>query len=142
MVTHTDGAPPATSTVPFYMLGLDLPPPPLFQDVMEKNIIPQVPLAQVLSKFDGTTEHATLRDGRKTYALAELPPYLILHMKRFTRNNFFVEKNPTLVTFPVRNLELRDALPLPPNVASKYDLVASICHDGATRRACCVVDWG
>lgn len=26
----------------FLMLGLDLPPPPLFQDVMEKNIIPQV----------------------------------------------------------------------------------------------------
>lgn len=23
------------------MMGLDLPPPPLFQDVMEKNIIPQ-----------------------------------------------------------------------------------------------------
>ena len=28
--------------MPFLMLGLDLPPPPLFQDVMEKNIIPQV----------------------------------------------------------------------------------------------------
>lgn len=32
--------------MPFLMLGLDLPPPPLFKDVMEKNIIPQVtPLA-------------------------------------------------------------------------------------------------
>lgn len=31
-----------TSKMPFLMLGLDLPPPPLFQDVMEKNIIPQV----------------------------------------------------------------------------------------------------
>lgn len=31
-----------TSRMPFLMLGLDLPPPPLFQDVMEKNIIPQV----------------------------------------------------------------------------------------------------
>ena len=28
--------------MPFLMLGLDLPPPPLFKDVMEKNIIPQV----------------------------------------------------------------------------------------------------
>ena len=33
-----------TSRMPFLMLGLDLPPPPLFQDVMEKNIIPQVRL--------------------------------------------------------------------------------------------------
>jgi hypothetical protein len=29
------------SKMPFFMLGLDLPPP-LFKDVMEKNIIPQV----------------------------------------------------------------------------------------------------
>ena len=28
--------------MPFLMLGLDLPEPPLFKDVMEKNIIPQV----------------------------------------------------------------------------------------------------
>lgn len=33
-----------TSRMPFLMLGLDLPPPPLFKDVMEKNIIPQVGL--------------------------------------------------------------------------------------------------
>ena len=31
-----------TSRMPFLMLGLDLPPPPLFKDAMEKNIIPQV----------------------------------------------------------------------------------------------------
>ncbi|GAB2298953.1 hypothetical protein Dimus_033029 [Dionaea muscipula] len=31
-----------SSKMPFLMLGLDLPPPPLFKDVMEKNIIPQV----------------------------------------------------------------------------------------------------
>lgn len=31
-----------TSKMPFLMLGLDLPPPPLFKDIMEKNIIPQV----------------------------------------------------------------------------------------------------
>ena len=30
------------SRMPFLMLGMDLPPPPLFKDVMEKNIIPQV----------------------------------------------------------------------------------------------------
>ena len=31
-----------TDRVPFLLLGLELPPAPLFKDVMEKNIIPQV----------------------------------------------------------------------------------------------------
>lgn len=100
------------------MMGLDLPPPPLFQDVMEKNIIPQaripdagaflfarastwlcprvcfcvklvrmvaaaadlvnllvscatqVPLAQIMTKFDGQSVHDTLRQARRR------PPYL------------------------------------------------------------------
>lgn len=30
--------------VPFMMLGLDLPPAPLYRDALEKNIIPQVGL--------------------------------------------------------------------------------------------------
>jgi U4/U6.U5 tri-snRNP-associated protein 2 len=40
--TTSDGMVTETSRVPFLMLGLDLPPPPLFKDAMEKNIIPQV----------------------------------------------------------------------------------------------------
>lgn len=32
----------ATTSSPFLFLTLDLPPPPLFQDEIEKNIIPQV----------------------------------------------------------------------------------------------------
>jgi hypothetical protein len=31
-----------TERVPFLLLGLDLPPAPLFKDALEKNIIPQV----------------------------------------------------------------------------------------------------
>ena len=34
-------------------------------------------------------------------------------MRRFTKNNFFVEKNPTIVNFPVKNLKLRDIVPVP-----------------------------
>jgi U4/U6.U5 tri-snRNP-associated protein 2 len=41
-VETSDGMVTETSRVPFLMLGLDLPPPPLFKDAMEKNIIPQV----------------------------------------------------------------------------------------------------
>lgn len=40
---------------PFLFLAVDLPPPPLFQDSIEKNIIPQVSIASVLSKYDGVS---------------------------------------------------------------------------------------
>jgi U4/U6.U5 tri-snRNP-associated protein 2 len=38
---------------PFLFLAVDLPPPPLFQDAVEKNIIPQVGIHSVLAKYDG-----------------------------------------------------------------------------------------
>lgn len=122
-------------TMPFYMLALDLPQAPLFQDVMEKNAIPQVPLYQILQKFNGENENEAVRGGRKTFKVSKLPRYLIIHHKRFTKNNFFVEKNPTIVTFPVKNLVLGDHIPVPKRadgtpVPSKYNLVANICHDG------------
>ncbi|CAN1749145.1 U4/U6.U5 tri-snRNP-associated protein 2 [Linum perenne] len=126
-----------TSRMPFLMLGLDLPPPPLFKDVMEKNIIPQVPLFNILKKFDGEsiTEVVRPRVARMKYRVTRLPKYLILHMQRFKKNNFFIEKNPTLVNFPVKNLELKDYIPLPTpkedeKLRSKYDLIANIVHDG------------
>lgn len=40
---------------PFVFLALDLPRPPLFQDSVEKNIIPQVALSTILAKYDGST---------------------------------------------------------------------------------------
>lgn len=42
VVTENNGIVKERYKMPFLMLGLDLPPPPLFKDVMEKNIIPQV----------------------------------------------------------------------------------------------------
>ncbi|CAL9136483.1 unnamed protein product [Musa acuminata var. zebrina] len=132
-----------TSKVPFLMLGLDLPPPPLFKDAMEKNIIPQVPLFNILKKFDGETVTEVVRPciARMRYRVTRLPKYLILHMRRFTKNNFFIEKNPTLVNFPVKNLELKDYIPLPPpkvkkKLRSKYDLIANIVHDGKPGEGC------
>ncbi|KAK3218896.1 hypothetical protein Dsin_012866 [Dipteronia sinensis] len=90
-----------TSKMPFLMLGLDLPPPPLFKDVMEKNIIPQVPLFNILKKFDGETVTGVVRPhvARMRYRVTRVPQYIILHMRRFTNNNLFVEKNPTLGKF-------------------------------------------
>ena len=45
---------------PFLFLAVDLPPPPLFQDSIEKNIIPQVNIVSVLSKYDGVTTQVCL----------------------------------------------------------------------------------
>ena len=127
-----------TST-PFRVLALDLPPAPLFQDALEKNIIPQVPIADLLRKYDGASRTPTPRGGTRTFRFTKLPKYLVVHYKRFTKNAFFREKNPTIVTFPVggRPLRLADHVPVPVDpeskkpVPSSYDLVANVCHDGA-----------
>jgi len=126
------------SESPFIFLSLDLPAPPLFKDDVEENIIPQVSLFTIMSKFDGTTEkeYKTYRDSTlKRFELTKLPPYLIVCYKRFTKNNFFIEKNPTIVNFPVSNVDLREFLSKDPEVqnahpCTSYDLVANIVHDG------------
>jgi U4/U6.U5 tri-snRNP-associated protein 2 len=126
-----------TSKMVFLMLGLDLPPPPLFKDVMEENMIPRVKLFDILKKFDGETVTEVVRPhiAMMQYRVTRLPKYMILHMRRFTKNNLFMEKNPTLVKFPMKNLELKDYIPLPTprenqKLRSKYDLIANIVHDG------------
>ncbi|KAL2936932.1 U4/U6.U5 tri-snRNP-associated protein 2 [Bienertia sinuspersici] len=125
-----------TFTMPFIMLDLDLPPPPLFKDVMEKNIIPQVPLFNILKKFDGETliEAVHPQIAKMQYRVTKLPPYVIMHLRRFTKSNF-IEKNPTIVNFPVKNLELKDYITLSTpkdaeKLRSKYDLMANIVHEG------------
>jgi U4/U6.U5 tri-snRNP-associated protein 2 len=90
---------------PFLMLTLDLPPPPLFQDELEKNIIPQVSLTDLLKKYDGTTAQEQGEMLRRCQLL-ELPPFLIFNIKRLSKNNFRVEKNPTIVNFPLTHLDM------------------------------------
>jgi hypothetical protein len=69
-----------TTASPFLFLAVDLPPPPLFQDAVEKNIIPQVSIYSILAKFDGDC----------------------------TKNVFVEQKNPTIVNFPLRGLDFRE----------------------------------
>ena len=53
---------------------------------------------------------------------------------RFTKNTFYVEKNPTIVNFPIRGIEFGDLLR--PDIKVKYpkgaayDLVANVVHEG------------
>lgn len=68
-------------------------------------------------------------------------------MKRFIKNEFFVEKNATIVNFPIKNLDLNEFvwsddlikekeigqnktnIQTPP-IDYKYDLIANIIHEG------------
>ncbi|KAJ3290079.1 hypothetical protein HK104_007021 [Borealophlyctis nickersoniae] len=138
-----------TKTTPFMFLTLDVPPPPLFQDEVEKNIIPQVlarkwnlddmqvltrylqvALSTLLRKYDGVTGQETGNILRR-YKITKLPRYLIFHIKRFTKNNWAMEKNPTIVNFPIKNVDMRDYVQGPDaNEETRYDLVANICHEG------------
>lgn len=97
-----------TSQSPFLFLAIDLPAPPLFQDSVEKNIIPQVPLSVILSKYNGTTTQEVKGSILRRYKITSMPDFLILHIKRFTKNNFVEEKNPTIVNFPLRGVDMKD----------------------------------
>ena len=64
----------------------------------------QVPLFACLSKFDGSTEQEMMNGDRRRYVITRLPRFLIVHIKRFSKNTQqYTEKNPTIVNFPVRH---------------------------------------
>nr|AAW27682.1 SJCHGC05944 protein [Schistosoma japonicum] len=120
----------------FFYLTCDLPPPPLYLDEFKENIIPQVSLATLLSKFNGIAEkeYKTHRDSTlRRFELRRLPPYLILYMKRFVKNIFTLEKNPTIVNFPIKSIDFGDLLSSEFRAKHRYttyDLIANIVHDG------------
>jgi U4/U6.U5 tri-snRNP-associated protein 2 len=101
-----------TADSQFLQLTLDIPEKPLFRDEDGGLVIPQEPLSSVLKKFDGISFFdAVSRSGnvqRKKYQLLKLPDYLILHLARFKTNRYSREKNPAIVMFPVKNLDLSD----------------------------------
>ncbi|CDJ58164.1 ubiquitin carboxyl-terminal hydrolase, putative [Eimeria maxima] len=107
-VLVTDAQSGESKHTPFLYLTLDLPAAPIFKDSLDRNMIPTVPIFDLLQKFDGETDSGPTPLQRKKCTLWKLPRYLVLAVKRFSKNNFFIEKNPTIVTFPVKNLDLRE----------------------------------
>ncbi|GAA6036051.1 hypothetical protein JCM8097_006588 [Rhodosporidiobolus ruineniae] len=129
-----------TTTTPFLFLALDLPPPPLFQDVLASNIIPQVPLHAVLAKYNGETakeEGGVLRRWKVT----RLPPFVVCVYKRFLSNRFLEEKNPTIVNFPVRGIEMADYVDSSAPLSTVYDLVSNLTHSTVASTAAAETAW-
>ena len=138
--TKPDSSNSSSKRVSFKYLSLTVPPPPLFRDSEGALIIPQLPIFDLLKKFDGRTETEEVAVGgsglsRKTYTIRKLPQFLLINLDRRGRNSKIVQagdKNGTIVTFPAKNFELRNYLsPLDPSdgisASTKYDLVANIC---------------
>ncbi|EUB62340.1 U4/U6.U5 tri-snRNP-associated protein 2 [Echinococcus granulosus] len=127
---------PRMTESPFLYLTCDLPPPPLYLDEFKESIIPQVPLSTLLAKFNGVMEkeYKTHCDSTmRRFCLKRLPPYLILFMKRIVKNIFTLEKNPTIVNFPIKSIDFGELLDQEARAQHKYtiyDLVANVVHDG------------
>ncbi|ETI26981.1 hypothetical protein G647_10080 [Cladophialophora carrionii CBS 160.54] len=125
-----------TDVHPYLILTLDLPPVPLFRDAVEsKNIIPQVPLTTLLQKYNGLNAMERAAHRVRHRLLHPLPPYLLFHVKRFSKNKFVAERNPTIVTFPSpRGLDMSPYVEPNPSVHPSgepilYDMVANIILD-------------
>ncbi|OLY84817.1 putative mRNA-splicing protein ubp10 [Smittium mucronatum] len=121
----------STRVSPFLSLGLDLPPPPLFRKE-DDTLIPQVSLMSLIQKYNGS--HITeFKDDIKKYQILVLPKYLIIHIKRFVKNNFSLEKNPTIVNSSIKNVAFGDLInpdSTSPHKNRLYDLVVNITYEG------------
>jgi U4/U6.U5 tri-snRNP-associated protein 2 len=116
-----------------------LPAAPLFQDALEKNIIPQVPLLNLLHKYNGVQPQEKSKQRVRYRLLHPLPPYLLFNIKRFSKNKFVSERNPTIVTFPVHSLDMSPYVEpspkeYPPGEPIWYDLVANITHEAVKKK--------
>ncbi|KAL1965653.1 hypothetical protein VTN77DRAFT_5330 [Rasamsonia byssochlamydoides] len=136
-LVFTESSQTNTQITPFLILTLDLPPTPLFQSANRESIIPQVPLTTLLNKYNGVTASEKRAHRVRHRLLHPLPPYLLFHIKRFSRNKFVAERNPTIVTFPSpRALDMSPYVEpnpeiWPPGEPIIYDLVANIILDAA-----------
>ena len=112
-VEVSEGHEAKAKRVNFLHLTLDLPETPLFADEKANGddddesammMIPQISLYDILRKFNGRSVSGATQ---RRYIVTKTPRYLMLHIKRFSKNTYRAEKNPTIVSFPVQNLEMK-----------------------------------
>jgi len=124
--------------IPFYSLGLNLPQTPVFKDTFDKINLPQVPLSQLLKKFDKEAIHEetpseySSAERRRRFKIVQMPSFLVLNIHRFKKNSFFWEKNSSIVNFPIKNFDTKDISPLSTQkTTTLYDLIATVSHEGS-----------
>jgi U4/U6.U5 tri-snRNP-associated protein 2 len=113
-------------------LTLDIPKTPLYKDTVEKIQIPQISIYQLFKKYDGVTfTDDQIKGVKRRYSLTMLPKNLILYFKRFEKNLFFIEKNPTIINFPIKKVSLEEMCTEDTvGRENNYNLLANILHDG------------
>ena len=99
----------------FLSIGIDLPVMPVFKE--GSTLIPSIPMVDLLAKRFSNE------------SIIKLPPYLVVKFNRFVKNNFFLEKNSTLVQFPLTGVDFSPYL-TDNKMSGKYNLVSTICHEG------------
>lgn len=116
---------------PFLYLSLDPPQVPMFKNAFSVVQLPQVPLFQLLEKYNGFNTLDNSKPGRRYHRLSSLPRFLIIMIHRFNKNAFFIEKNQTIVTVPDKPFILAEAIPVPNHCTNNaYNLIASLTHTG------------
>ena len=95
----------------FFNLTLEIPQKPLFKDDSAGGlVIPSETISNLLNKFDGKTYvDGVGKDGKankKIYKISRLPEYLVFRLVRFKKTKFAIEKNPTIVTFPIDGMDM------------------------------------
>ena len=111
----------------FMMLTLDLPNLPLFKEQQELGTLPQLPISDLLIKYDGQTFFDQPDGSKRKIKIVQQPIYLFLYIKRFSKNIFFKEKNPTIVNFPLRDFKICA------DGNQRYELVANVVHVGTAQ---------
>jgi len=129
--------PPSEDIHPFLMLSLDVPELKLFADKKTGNhIIPTIDIELLLQKYNGVQETQVKRYGKDIKCYRHLihkpPEYLIITIDRFIKSIWDTQKNPTVVTFPLKDLDLTFCME-DKTKKCKYDIITNIVHDDARR---------
>jgi len=100
----------STAVVPAIVLAVDLPTAPIFKDTRTgQALVAEVTLEDALAKYSGEQITDKVKGDvleRLSYRIVRPPPFLILHVNRFTRNNYHLEKNLAVIRVPVAGLDL------------------------------------
>jgi len=122
-------------TSPFVFLSLDVPNPALYPSDRAEELALQVPLSDLLAKYDGRTPH-NIGKKKKTYVLAHngIPPYLVFHLDRDDASSSS-SPNATVVNFPRTHLDMAPYMAPSPDPTSSssdpttYSLLAAVLID-------------